>query len=264
MQIKACLLVLLSPLAQALEINKPIAQMSCSDVLEIAKASGCAQPVQGFLEGAQLSISLSLKGTNITIDDKDSERRQAHMTSMGIPSPGLSLQLAPSFFGASRFGWSMGFTYDDSYALEQRIRRGGQNKDVDLGTYLTTTVIAAEPSLFYQWGDERKNVRSGFGLALGYASLRGNAYLTEDKNNDSCYQAGSDLFDGGSRQALELNCEKVRFNERRLASGAAVFISSQINRWQFGVSATTLAFHKGNYKLSPSIFSFDLSYNIPL
>ena len=264
MRLMAYGLFTFSPMLAALEINKPVEQLSCAEVVEIAKASGCAQPVQGFLDGAHVEISLAVKGTNINIHDKSSGDLEAHMTSTGVPSPGISLSLAPSFFGQSRFGWSLGFTYDDSYALEQRIRRAGKNKDVDLGSYITTTMIAAEPSLFYQWGEERKFFRAGAGIALGYAAVRGNAYITEDKSQTSCYQAGSALFENGSSQAVKQNCEQVRFDERRIASGAAVFFRGKINRWQLGLSATTLSFHKKKHKLSPSIVGIELSYSIPI
>lgn len=257
-------LSLLAPVSMALELNKPVEELSCAEVVEIAKASGCAEPVQGFLDGAHIDISLAIKGTNINVHDKSSGDLEAHMTSTGVPSPGISLSLAPSFFGQSRFGWSLGFTYDDSYALEQRIRRSGKNKDVDLGSYITTTMIAAEPSLFYQWGESKRYFRAGFGLALGYAAVRGNVYITEDKSNNACYQAGSDLFDNGSTQAIKQNCEQVRFDERRFATGAALFFRGKINRWQLGVAATTLSFHKKEHKLSPSIISVELSYSIPI
>lgn len=258
------LLALASPSLFALEINKPVEQLSCAEVVEIAKASDCAEPVQSFLDGAQVEISLAIKGTSINVHDKSSGDLEAHMTSTGVPSPGISLSLAPSFFGQSRFGWSLGFTYDDSYALEQRIRRSGKHKDVDLGSYITTTMIAAEPSLFYQWGESSRYFRAGFGLALGYAAVRGNIYITEDKTNNACYQAAGALFNKGSTQVVKQQCEQVRFDERRLATGAALFLGGKINRWQLAASATTLSFHKKEHKLSPSIISMELSYSIPI
>lgn len=264
MRLTAYGIMLLTPAALALEINKPVEQLSCAEVVEIAKASGCAEPVQSFLDGAQVDISLAIKGTNINIHDKSSGDLEAHMTSVGVPSPGISLSLAPSFFGQSRLGWSLGFTYEDSYALKQRLRRNGQNKDVDLGSYITTTMIAAEPSLFYQWGESKKFFRAGVGIALGYAAVRGNAYLTEDKSNVACYDAGSAVFKSGSNQAIKQNCQQTSFDERRFATGAALFLRGKINRWQLGASATTLAFHKKEHKLSPSIISLELSYSIPI
>lgn len=265
------LAALASPFAAALEGADN--GLSCAEVIDVVKHSDCAELVKPLIDGSSITVGLALRSLQVTIKDNHSDRTLANMRDTAVPAPFISFDLKPSYFGASSFGWGVGFNFGDAYALEQRVTRSNENKDVDLGTYITTTMFSLTPNAFYQFGDRYSSryFRIGVGAALGYATVRGTAFLTEDKSDSACYQAGSDLVNksGPSTQKLRIaeiknQCQQQDYNQGGLGLGGNFFMQGQYHNWQASFNLANLILSKSNNKLEPSILSFQLAYVIPL
>lgn len=247
--------------------------LSCSEVLDIAEKSDCAELVRPLLDGASVSAGIALRSLSVTINDNSSDSTLAEVRDTALPAPFISFNLKPSFFGDSHWGWGMGFSYTDAYALEQRISRSGEYKDGNLGSYLTTTMLAISPNTFYQIGDlySEYYFRVGIGVAFGYAAVKGNAYLTEDETDVACYQAGSDFVNKSGPannqlriEAIKENCEQQDYNQGSLGAGATLFFQGQYDHWRGSLGVSNLILSNKNSQLQPSILSLELAYVIPL
>jgi hypothetical protein len=265
------LMLLMSFSTSALEKNNN--GLSCAEVIDVVKHSDCAELVKPLIEGASITVGLALRSLSVTIKDTSNENTLAQVRDTAVPAPFISFDLKPSYFGDSSFGWGVGFNYTDAYALEQRVTRSGKNEDIDLGTYITTTMLALSPNAFYQYGEPYSNhyFRIGLGLALGYASVRGTAFLTEDESTDVCYQAGNDLVDKSGPATRELrieaiknSCEQQNYNQGSLGAGGNFFMQGQYQNWQASLNFANLILSKNNRKLEPSMVSFQVAYVIPL
>ncbi len=247
--------------------------LSCAEVIDVVKRSDCAELVRPLIDGASITTGLALRSLNVTIKDNRSSKTLANVRDTAIPAPFISFDLKPSYFGDSSFGWGIGFNFTDAYALEQRVTRSNKNKDIDLGTYMTTTMLALTPNAFYQFGDRYSSryFRIGIGAALGYANIRGTAFLTEDKSNSACYQAGNDLVASSGAatrrlriEAIKNTCRQQDYNQGGLGIGGNFFMQGQYNNWQTSFQVSNLILTKSNQKLEPSMLSFQLAYVIPL
>jgi hypothetical protein len=225
------------------------------------------------MEGSYITVGLALRSLSVTIKDNSSRSTLANVRDTAVPAPFISLDLKPSFFGDTSFGWGVGFNYSDAYALEQRVTRSSKNVDVDLGTYMTTTMLALTPNAFYQFGEPYSDryFRIGIGAALGFASVRGTAFLTEDKSDGECYQAGNDLVDESGPasknlriEAIKSQCQQENYNQSGLGIGGNFFMQGQYRQWQASFNLSTLFLSKNDKQLEPSVISFQVAYVIPL
>lgn len=274
--IRLLLLILPLHLVQAEEHvvdGKKAKHLSCAEVVEIVKQSDCAGLVRPMLEGAHVTVGLAWQNLVVNVKESDTNRKLGEVRDSANPSPSISFDLRPSYILESKWGWGIGFNYGDAYALEQRITRSGKNEDVDLGSYMTSTMITVTPNTFYQFGEQYGDeyFRIGAGLALGYAKVRGNVYLTEDKDNAACYDAGSDLLNrtgAASRtlriDAIKQSCEQESFDEGRFGVGGYLFMQGQYKRWLGSLSVANIVLQKQDRKLEPSLISVQVAYVIPI
>jgi len=247
--------------------------LSCEEIISVVKNSDCAELVKPLIEGSSLTVGLALRSLSVSIKNKRSDNTLANVRDTAVPAPFISFDLKPTYFEDSAFGWGVGFNYGDAYALDQRVSRSGKDEDVDLGTYFTTTMLALTPNAFYQFGEPYSDryFRIGIGAALGFASVRGTAILTEDKSDSACYQAGSDLVSksGPATQKLRIEaiksqCQQQNYNQSSLGVGGNFFMQGQYRQWQASINIANLLLSKNDQKLEPSIISFQLAYVIPL
>jgi hypothetical protein len=247
--------------------------LSCDEVIDVVKNSDCAELVKPLIEGSYITAGLALRSLSVTITDNSSGNDLANIRDTTLPTPFVSFSLKPSYFDDSSFGWGVGVSYSDAYALEQRVIRSNNNIDVDLGSYITTTMLALTPNAFYQFGERfgDRYFRIGVGATVGYAAVRGSVYLTEDESNNGCYQAGSDLVNqtGPATQKLRIDaiknaCQQQNYNHGSLGIGGNLFMQAQYNQWQVNFNAANLLLYKNNKKLEPTIISFEVAYVIPL
>lgn len=246
--------------------------LSCDEVLEVVKRSDCAELAKPFLVGSHVVAGVSFNSLSVTIfNDNDDEL--ATISDSTLPSPFISLTLKPSFFGNSNWGWGVGFNYNNTYALEQKITRSDKSKNIDLGTYITTTMLALTPNTFYQFGDQHSEryFRIGAGAAVGYVHLRGIAYLTGDKSNTACYESGNNLVKNlgpentnQKIEAIKTNCHQDSYNQGGLGVGANIFMQGQYQNWQVSLDASNLLLARHKQKFQPSTLSFQIAYVIPL
>jgi hypothetical protein len=265
------LMVLVSFSALALEATDN--GLSCDEVIDVVKNSDCAELVKPLMEGSYITAGLALRSLSVMIKDKRNDNTLANVRDTAVPAPFISFDLKPTYFDDSAFGWGVGFNYGDAYALDQRVTRSGKDQDVDLGTYITTTILALTPNAFYQFGAPYSDryFRIGVGAALGFASVRGTAILTEDKSDSKCYQAGSDLVSksGPATQKLRIEvikseCQQQNYNQSSLGIGGNFFMQGQYRQWQASIKIANLLLSKNDHKLEPSIISFEVAYVIPL
>lgn len=252
--------------------GKHTGDLSCGEVVDIVKESGCADLVRPMIEGAHIITGLAWQSLVVNVREEDSNRLLGQVRDRAVPSPFISFDLRPSYI-AEKWGWGVGFNYGDAYALEQRISRSGNTQDLDLGSYMTSTMVTITPNTFYQFGEQYGDeyFRIGLGLAMGYASVRGNLYLTEDESNQSCYDAGTDAVNktGPGRMedriaAIKLNCDQESFQEGRFGLGGYLFMQGQYKRWMTSLSIANIVLQKQSRKLEPSLISLQLAYVIPI
>jgi hypothetical protein len=246
--------------------------LSCDEVLEVVKQSDCAELAKPFLVGSHVVAGVSFNSLSVTIFNNNNDEL-ATISDRTLPSPFISLNLKPSFFGHSNWGWGIGFNYSNTYALEQKIKRSNKSKNVDLGTYITTTMLALTPNTFYQFGGQHSEryFRIGVGAALGYAHLRGTAYLTGDKSNTACYESGNNLVKNSGPEstsqkieAIKTNCHQDSYNQGGLGLGANIFMQGQYQNWQVSLDASNLLLTRNKQKFQPSTLSVQIAYVIPL
>lgn len=101
-----------------------------------------------FLEGAFVKVGMAVQGLSMNIQTEE-QIIKATMTTNGSLSPYYSLGFKNSYYGNSGFGYGFGITYLDSYALDQATTRNEQTVNADLGTYVTTSMYAIQPSFFF-------------------------------------------------------------------------------------------------------------------
>lgn len=269
----ALLLIMLFSGYPSFALEKSSNGLSCEEVLEVVKQSDCAEMAKPFLDGAYVTAGLSISSLSITVFDNSDSNTLAELNDSALPLPFIAFHLKPSFFGKSNFGWGVGFDYSNAYALEQSIIRSGDTKNVDLGTYITTTLFALTPNAFYQFGDQYSDryFRIGVGAAIGYAHIRGTAFFTEDESNSQCYQAGSDFVDGTGPateklriEAIKDTCQQENYNQGGLGLGASVFMQGQYKNWQVSIDSANLLLSQRDQKLQPAVLSLQVAYVIPL
>ncbi len=126
-------------------------------------------------------------------------------------------------------------------------------------------VIAFSPTLFYSFGrgdaTPNNHFTMGVGYNAGYSSVKGTAYITEDKNNEACFQAGTDFVNGnGSKQSITEICELKDYDSDGFSWGAQVYISYQRNNWLAELSANNSAQRtEDGYRFITREVSFGLS-----
>jgi hypothetical protein len=268
------LLLAISPLTStwALELEPKTNGKSCDDLYEDMLNSDCASSVSSFLRGARLKLGVSFHSLSMNINAKKGNDDLAKMTSDINPSPYASLELSNAFIGSTNFGYSLHASYLDSYALNQVITRSGKTATVDLSTYVTDTLSAFEPALFYVFGGQDSTpdqfLTIGLGATLGFSYVRGNSYLTDDKNNvgSLCFDAGSQVVNGDKSAVSKVkeNCELISYDSFGFGTGANIFISGRWENWQADISFSNMRLSSHAYTFTPQTTSFTLSYVILL
>mgnify|MGYP000108741545 CR=1 FL=1 len=243
--------------------------LSCPELIGAIKKSNCLKPVAPFLEGAHVKLGLAVQSLTMKVETgKDDPVVKAQMSSTGSLSPYYSIGFKNNYFGDSGFGYAFGLAYLDSYALEQNIKRDSSETEVDLGTYVTTSMYALQPTLFFSRG-ARNNTpdtyfKAGIGATVGYSSVRGTSYLTEDINSVSpeCWQAGEDLLGGAANgiAAIKSECEQISYKDSGWGAGGRFFIHMRWNQFLLGFNAANMVIRSGEFNLNPTKASLTLTY----
>ncbi len=258
--------------AQASDVLKDIEEAvdACEVLYEQIKQSSCASPLGSLLDNAEIKVGLAINRLQLSIKQDNVDK--AVLTAPNAVSPYFSFSLGESYFDHSSWGYEYGISYLDSYALDQRIKRGGSDELFDLGTYAAGYMIAIQPSVFYSIGrsDEKSDLYLllGIGLSAGYSAIRGSAYLTEDANDTSteCYEAATQLHAGDTTavERIQGECELIRFDSSGFGAGTRVFIAGKVNRFKAEIDMGFIKLSHDKYDIEPAEISLRLSYGIPL
>ena len=250
---------------QATQVQEHLGDVSqsyqqCEALYEEIRNSACAKTLMGFLGRVYLKVGLSFTERQVKFQDASTDKVAFALTSGLKPRPIFSVSLSDSYFEGSNWGYSFGFSYFDDYAFEQVIQRGSGSDgkvNIDLGTYSSMGVIALSPTLFYSWGrgDDSPNRygKAGLGLNLMYSNVRGTAYLTEVKANQSCYDLGTTLVEGAplDLEQVKNNCEYTRFRESSYGTGFKLYVNGNWNHWESEVSVSIFNHRSdGDYRFS--------------
>lgn len=246
------IVMLMSPLSFAGVISEKVEELSesyqkCEELYEDIRNSECADSLFGLFGRIYVELGMSFTERQVKFQNIKTKKDAFILSSGFKPRPVLSVSLSDSYFGDSSFGYGLGFSYFDDYAVKQVIKRGDSSsnqKTVDLDTYSGMNVIAVSPSVFYSYGRNDDTpyrfVKMGVGFNLMYSKVRGTAYLTELKSDEDCYQYGSDFVDGkvSDKSGFKDLCESTRFNESGFGSGIKVFLGINWNSWTGEVSVS--------------------------
>ncbi|MGR6871744.1 hypothetical protein ACU6U9_05415 [Pseudomonas sp. HK3] len=245
-------LILISPVSWAGVISDKVEELSegykkCEELYEEVRNSECANSVSGLFGRIYFQVGVSFTERQVKFQNIKTKKDAFILSSGFKPRPVLAVSLSDSYFGESNFGYSLGFSYFDDYAIKQVIKRGDSSshqKTVDLDTYSGMNVLAFSPSVFYSYGrnDDTpyRYIKFGVGFNLMYSRVRGTGYLTELKSDEDCYQYGSDFVDGkvSDKNGFKNLCENTRFNESGFGSGIKVFLGMDWKNWEAEVSVS--------------------------
>ncbi len=266
------MVLMLAGSAQANDVLENIEEAvdACEVLYEQIKQSSCASPLASLLDNAEIKVGLAINRLQLSI--KQDQVDKAVLTAPNAISPYLSFSLGESYFSHSNWGYEYGISYLDSYALDQRIKRGGDDELFDLGTYAAGYMFAVQPSVFYSIGRSNKEsdfyLLVGLGISAGYSAMRGSAYLTEDESDTSteCYQAATQLH-GGDATAItgvQSECELISFDSSGFGAGTRVFIAGKMNRFKAEVDIGFIMISHDEYDIEPAKISLRFTYGIAL
>lgn len=244
---------------------------TCKELIDRVKHSDCAKPLARFLDGASITVGLSLNTGKMDISAGDT--LLSTMIGVMSPAPFYGFNLPNRFFGATRFGFATSLTYASSVAVYQELLgTADMVREIDkvrnLGTYASMNFASISPSIFASLGARDatpdKYFRLGFGLGAGWASVRGTAYFTETSTGRGtalCHDAAAAFLDGtGTRQDLRSACELQTYNHFSLGLSFRFFIDA---RWRFlyySASGDVVTISSGQYTFSPLQTTVKLAY----
>ena len=238
---------------------------TCKELIDRVKHSDCAKPYSRFMDGATITVGLSLNTGKMDVSADDT--LLSTMIGVMSPAPFYGFSLPNRFFGATRFGYATSVTYASSVAVYQELL-GNTGKVRNLGTYASMNFASISPSLFASLGardsSPDKYFRLGFGLGVGWASVRGTAYFTETSTGRGtalCHDAAVALSDGtGTRQELRTDCELQTYIHSSLGFSFRFFVDA---RWRFlyySASGDVVTISSGQYTFSPLQTTVKLAY----
>ncbi len=237
----------------------------CKDLLEQIAESKCGKTALGLLQKAYLKIGLNLSKRSMKFENTRTQETEFEMEGELMPSPLLSVSLGDSYFGQSNFGYQLGGTYFTDTAFKQTVTRGSQSKTLDLLTYSKMTVYAFSPTLFYTFSREddtpENDFTAGIGLNISYSELKGSAYITGDKSNTACYDAGKQVISGSaSKDALIQACDFKAYDSSGLSHGVRLYLAYEYEKWIAEISSSVYTKDIENgYNFSTYDFSFSVS-----
>ena len=237
---------------------------NCKDLLEQIAESKCGKTALSLLQNAYLKIGLNISRRSMKFENTRSQESEFEMEGEFMPSPLLSVSLGDSYFGQSNFGYQLGGTYFTDTAFKQKVSRGSDSKTLDLLTYSKMTVYAFSPTLFYTFSREDDTpdnaFTAGVGLNVSYSELKGSAYITDDKNNAACYDAGSQVIAGiANKDALIQACDFKAYDSSGLSHGVRIYLAYEYEKWitEIASSVYTQDIENG-YDFS----TYDLSFSV--
>jgi hypothetical protein len=243
---------------------------SCIELYRTIKDSDCIKESYNFFKGANVKVGISLAKQSLKIEDVETETTLAQMEGDFIFAPFYSLATRKNFFDDSNFGYEFGLTYSSSYALNQSLNDGKATED--LGTYSAINMMAISPTLFYAYGarDEtpKKYTAFGIGMGLGYAQVRGSAYVTENQDPATPCGTAVTAFEEGSRasiDAVRANCEQITYNESGFGASVRVILEGRWNALYASLDLNSVILaHDPAYKYSPSNTVVTFAYIIDI
>lgn len=251
------------------DVNSYEETQSCMELYETIQKSDCVKHVNGFLQGANIKIGIAMAKQTMSIEDTETEEEIAAMDGDFVPAPYYALSTKKSFFGHSDFGYEFGFSYSNSYALNQSIDNGKYRED--LGTYSTITMATFNPSLFYAYGAQDNSPNTYFGVGIGagvgYAQARGTAYVTENVDPASpCGTAVANFEEGDQTaiNAIKSNCNNITYNESGFGGSYRVFIEGRWKNFYTSVDASNVVLQTEAYHYTPNNMVWTFAYIVDI
>ncbi len=127
-------------------------------------------------DNLELSVGLALQRESLTIEGIQDDRN-AELANAFRPAPYLSVGLANTYFGESRFGWSVAFGWA-RFELDQQIIDG---ETVDLDTESDGDYFHVTPVFNYTFGSRQirdhggRSLQLGIGVGIGRLNVDGEA-----------------------------------------------------------------------------------------
>ncbi|MCV6608692.1 MAG: hypothetical protein OIF32_10795, partial [Campylobacterales bacterium] len=218
-----------------------------------------------------VKLGLALANQTLLIKDKKTEKiTLAKMEGDLTPAPYYGVSTKKSFFGDSNFGYEFGFAYSNSYALNQKVDENSQ-KD-DFGTYSAISMVTFSPTAFYGYGINDSTpdqfVSIGVGLGVGYTTVKGTTYLTEDPDASADCKNAVNGYKKGDKSAMETiknQCTQIEYNDSGFGLSSRVFIEGRYGNFygSFDVGAIQLKENE-DYHLEPATQVLTFAYVIDL
>lgn len=259
------LLILFSNYTSALSLTNEQDEYidKCGALLEKVKKSDCGKTTLAFLQNAYLKIGLDASQRSMSFENTNSTETEFEMKGELSLFPLLTASLGDNYFESSNFGYQLGASYFSDTAFNQNIERGSQSKEIDMQTYSKMTVIAFTPTVFYSFGDhlsQKDNFFTlGIGLTAGYSKVKGNAYVTNDKTNTACYDAGTQFVLNNASPAGLLSCEYRTYESDGLSYGARIYLAYEYHKWITEISGSN---YNQDLDSAYTFSTFDFSFSV--
>jgi len=247
---------------------------SCTDMWEQVRKSDCGSEYAHFIQGGNLRLGLNVY--TFSLDINKNNRTQAAFDGPASFMPHYSVHTRRNYWDNSEFGYEFSLTYGQAIATYQTLNVNGKKENYDLGTYAVGDMFAGQANVFYSFGSRDDTPHSyatlGVGLGLGYASVRGRAYLTEDKQTLSvlCLNARNSLKSQANIETLKNECEEKVFDRSGIGVSLRALYEIRFYNFYSGIEASLMDFNGGKSffagaddgELMPLMLSITFAYII--
>ncbi|MFW5750540.1 MAG: hypothetical protein ACOCZK_02720 [Planctomycetota bacterium] len=171
--------MLASALAAGAAAAEDESDAQATDTSATAPASTLGRAGRWLRDNVEVSVGLALQRESLTVESID-DHRSAELANAFRPAPYVSVGLANTYFGESRFGWSVAFGWA-RFALDQQIVDG---RTVDLDTESEGDYFHVTPVLNYTFGSRQildhggRSLQLGMGVGVGRLNVDGEAIDT--------------------------------------------------------------------------------------
>jgi len=265
MQQWGLLLLILTMQVSALTLNDDKSQSlhDCKALLTQIETSDCRNKTLSFMKDAYLKVGINSSQRKMSFVDDKTQETAFELVGDFSPAPIFTLNLGDHYFENSNLGYELGFTYFSDTAYKQSITRSNTRHMADLQTYSKFTVLTFSPTLFYSFGKNHQPqtglFTSGIGLNTGYMRIKGNAYLTESKNNPTCYQTATAFTkERATEKDIQETCPLTTFDTQGFTYGTKIYMTYEYQKWLAEISGS-LFYQKSKTDYTFSTFDFSLS-----
>lgn len=241
---------------------------SCQKALDEFLDTECGKLSLGILDKASFKFGLALNAFTVFLEDE--EGSIAKFGGDFNPAPYYSISFKSNYFGSTSLGYEFAFIYNTSFTTKQVLQvpsdTNSSETRLNLGSYISATMITINPTLFYGIGtrDETPDIfmKIGFGVGAGYVDVSGYFYETDtvEESNPDCHIAVL------SKEIPEIrnNCHLSQLAQQGIGGTSRLFLETQYNNFLFSLDTTSIIIGKEDFTITPQQFALLFAYVLNL